>query len=639
MSDTSDTIKILLNRQKVLADFGDFTLQSEDLDAVLQEVCRLVGEAMGTSRAKVLEIEPGGESLFVRAGVGWAPDVVGHVHVLMGENSSESFAIKAGVPVITQDISREDRFDLPAFLKDAGVVALANVPIFLPGKRAYGLLQVDDTVPRDFDEHDTEFLRTYAIILGPIIDRLFKVQELRTSEEHFRLTVEAATDYAIYITDDEDRITDWLPGAEAVFGWSAEEAVGQPGAIIFTPEDREAGQPEWEVETARREGCAPNVRWHLRKDGALVFIDGSVWALHDHSGAPAGFLKIGQDVTERRRADEQLRASEARSRALGELVPALLWQTDASGDQVTLNPRWLEHTGQTLEETQNGGWLDVVHPEDRKATERRVAEAYRSGEPLDLQFRIQGSDGDYRWFLVRKFPARDADGEVIQWFGAATDIHDLHQLQERQGILVAELQHRTRNLMAVVTSIAHQTMVRTGPTDAFREAFDHRLAALARVQGLLSRADQEPITIRALVKLELDALGAEEGERVRLDGPFVRIRPTIVQTLALAVHELATNARKYGALSDEEGHLVVEWHLKEVEGERRLHLEWLEDGISPSEPAEPSSAEGWGGYGRELIERALPYALDAQTSYELGPTQLRCMINLPLDRPGQARSN
>lgn len=638
MSNSSDLLEVLRKRQKVLADFGDVALQSEDLDKVLNEACRLVSEAVGTQRAKVLQIEPGGQSLLVRAGVGWNPDVVGRMRISMAEHSSESFAIEAGVPVITQDIRQEQRFDVPEFMKKEGVVALVNVPVFLPGQRAYGLLQVDDTRPRDFDQSDIEFLRTYANLLGPVIDRLFKVQALRATEERFRLTVETATDYAIFVTDAEGRITDWLPGAEAVFGWSAEEVQGQPAAVIFTPEDREAGVSEWEVETARRDGYAPDVRWHLRKNGSRVFIEGSVWALHDHRGTPSGLLKIGQDVTERRQADEQLRASEERFRALGELVPALLWQTDASGDTVTLNLRWLEHTGQTLEETQNGGWLDVIHPDDREATERGFAEAFRSGEPVELQHRVRGSDGNFRWFLVRHIPSRDEEGTVVQWFGAATDIHELRQLQERQGILVAELQHRTRNLIAVVTSIARQTMARTGPTEAFREAFDHRLAALSRVQGLLSRSEQEPITIRALVMLELDALGGEAGERVRLDGPWVRIRPTIVQTLALVLHELATNARKYGALSDDQGHLTVVWRLREAEGERRLHLEWQEDGIS-SAPAEPSSTELWGGYGRELIERALPFALNAQTSYELGPTQLRCMIDLPLDRPGQGKGN
>jgi PAS domain S-box-containing protein len=312
----------MVKRLQVLADFGDFTLKSDNLDEILTEACRLVGDALGTGRAKVLEIQQERKSLLVRAGVGWAPGIVGHMRLPMVEHSSETFAIKAGEPVVTQDISKEDRFDVPAFMKEAGVVALANVPIFLPGRRAYGLLQVDASEPRTFGPEDTQFLRTYATILGPVIDRLLQVRELRGSQERFRLTVEAARDYAIFLADPQDRITDWLPGAEAVFGWTAEEAVGQPSAIIFTPEDRETGQDQKEVEMAAAEGVAPNVRWHLRKDGLRVFIEGSTRALREADGRLTGFLKIGQDVTKRRAAEERLHESEAALRRLNETLEA-----------------------------------------------------------------------------------------------------------------------------------------------------------------------------------------------------------------------------------------------------------------------------------------------------------------------------
>lgn len=500
-----DHLETLIKRQKALADFADFALQSNDLDPVLHEACRLVAEAMGTKRAKVLEIDPDGESFLVRAGVGWASDIAGHVRLSMREHSSESFSLQVGAPVISQDIAREDRFDIPDFMKNAGVVALVNVPIFLPGRRPYGLLQVDDTKPRTFDEDDSTFLRTYAGILGPIIDRLLNLQDLRSAQQRFRLTVETATDYAIFTTDAEDRITDWLPGAAAVFGWSAEEALGQPAAILYTPEDRAENVPEQEVETARREGIAPNVRWHVRKDGSRVFIEGSRHVLHGIQGTAAAFLKIGQDVTERRQA------------------------------------------------------------------------------------------------------------------------------HERREVLVAELQHRTRNLIAVVRSIARQTMAHTGPTEAFRETFDDRLEALSRVQGLLSRSEHEPITLRALLALELDALGAIESDRVTLAGPSVRIRSSVVQTLALAIHELATNARKYGALTEGGGRLNITWHLRNGNAGRRVHVAWHEGGLAPPDSVTASSRPE-GGYGRMLIEQALPYALGAETTYDLGPTELRCTIDLPLER-------
>ncbi|HZH51364.1 MAG TPA: histidine kinase dimerization/phosphoacceptor domain -containing protein [Microvirga sp.] len=169
----------MVKRQKVLADFGEFALRCTELDAILTEACRLVGDALGTDLAKVLEIEHDEQRLFMRAGVGWKPGLVGRLRLPLNRQSSETYSIQAGKPVITQDISKEDRFEFPDFLKENGAVAIVNVPIFLPGGKPYGLLQVDSREPRDFGEEDIEFLRTYATILGPVIDRLHKAYSLK----------------------------------------------------------------------------------------------------------------------------------------------------------------------------------------------------------------------------------------------------------------------------------------------------------------------------------------------------------------------------------------------------------------------------------------------------------------------------
>jgi PAS domain S-box-containing protein len=131
-------------------------------------------------------------------------------------------------------------------------------------------------------------------------------------EERYRLLVEQAKDYAIFSTDAGRCIETWSPGAEAVFGWSADAAIGRPMDIIYTPEDQAAGVPEQEVTQAQAEGRAPNVRWHLRRDGSLVFIDGVIYARHRADGVFAGVFKVGQDVTARLRAEEALRDHEAR---------------------------------------------------------------------------------------------------------------------------------------------------------------------------------------------------------------------------------------------------------------------------------------------------------------------------------------
>jgi len=232
----------MMKRQQVLADFGEFVLRSENLDEVLTEACRLVAEACGITFAKILEIQEDGQALFVRAGVGWAPGIVGRLRLPMRELSSETFAIMEGKPIITHDIRKEERFKVPEFMTEAGVIAFANVPIFLPGRKAYGLLQVDATEPRDFSNEDTEFLRTYAIILGPVIDRLHKVGDLRTSEERFRRFA-AHSANVLWVADLESGRLDYLsPAFARVWGMPAEDMPDIASWLAsIHPEDRDSG--------------------------------------------------------------------------------------------------------------------------------------------------------------------------------------------------------------------------------------------------------------------------------------------------------------------------------------------------------------------------------------------------------------
>ncbi len=454
---------------------------------------------------------------------------------------------------------------------------------------------------------------------------------LRESEARLRLVVENARDHAILVADPEGRITDWLPGAEAVFGWTAEAAVGQPAAMIFTPEDREQGVPEQELETARRDGAAPNVRWHLREDGSRVFIQGTVATMRDAGGELRGFLKTGQDVTERHAAEERLRRSEALFRTMATGIQALVFRGGPDGWRTWPSPQWVGFTGLGAEDSLGLGWLEAVHPEDREATLAAWRGAAGSGEYY-VEHRIRhAAGGAWRWHQTRARPLDEAGGE---WVGAMTDVHDLRELQGRQGVLVAELQHRTRNLLAVVRALAEKTMAGAAGLDEFREVFRDRLSALSRVQGLLSRlAEGERVTFDGLIRAEVTALGAlgadGQGPQVVLDGPEgVRLRSGTVQTFALALHELATNAVKYGALSRPEGRLLVRWRVDGGDdGERRLQVDWRESGVAmPEAGAAPRS----GGYGRELIERALPYQLQARTRYELGPDGVRCSIAVPI---------
>jgi PAS domain S-box-containing protein len=435
----------MVRRQRVLADFGAFALHSEDIGQVLTEACRLVATAMGTGRALILEIEPDDRHLLVRAGAGWPPEIIGSVRTPMAEPGSEPDAIEAGRPVVTRDIATEDRFDIPAFMRHAGVVALMNVPIVVPGGQPFGLLQVDSTEPRDFGAEDVEFLRTYATILGPVIDRLNKLRALRTTEERFRLIVESARDYAIFITDAQDRITDWLPGAEAVFGWTAAEAVGQPARILFTPEDQATRQDRQEIDTARRDGVAPDRRWHLRKDGRRVFIEGAVSALRNSEGVLQGFLKIGQDVTARRETEERLRTSEDHLRRIFETETVGVLVFDQAGTITEANDSFLRMTGYTRADVASGTltWRRLTPPEWTAESERQMALLATTGRLGPYEKAYIRQDGSRAWML---FAGHDLGNGAYSEFCIDTTQRKLaeaalHESQARVRALIEGIPH------------------------------------------------------------------------------------------------------------------------------------------------------------------------------------------------------
>lgn len=342
-------------------------------------------------------------------------------------------------------------------------------------------------------------------------------------------------------------------------------------------------------------------------------------------------------VEERTRAlaetNDALRRSEAAFRTLVEGMPQLVWRSTDQGEWTWSSPQWRSLTGQTLGESLGDGWLLALHPDDQAAVRQAWLDATASN-PLQFEARIyHAKEGRYRHFQTRAVAATRDDGTLIEWLGTSTDIDELIQLQQRQEVLVDELQHRTRNLMAVVQAVVLRTIKGSRSLEDFRRCIDDRMQALSRAQDLLSRRGTGQVLFDVLLReelsahVELDPDGSSA--QVTTNGPLgVPIPSSTVQTYALALHELATNATKYGALASPEGRLDVRWEVIRQDGASRLKVEWKESGVANIPPL--SGGSQGGGYGRELIERALPYQLGARTSYGFGEDGVHCIIEVPL---------
>lgn len=366
----------------------------------------------------------------------------------------------------------------------------------------------------------------------------------------------------------------------------------------------------------------------IRPDGEERWITAHSVVRQNAQGEAVEMIGVNSDVTEQHRAQDALVESEQRLRVALEAGRMGTWRHDLHTGRQRWDARQTELLGLSPDvEPSRDLFLSLVHPEDRDMV-AYTPDMLEPGQFHDSEFRVVGPNGEERWITSHSLAVHDANGQAIERIGVNWDVTEQKRAQETLKVMVSELQHRTRNLIAVVQSVAGQTMRSSASLEDFRSRFGERLMALARVQGLLSRADVERITIGAIVEMELAALGAMD--RVSLDGPPVPLRNSVVQMLALALHELATNARKYGALSTETGRLTVAWSVGRSEtGDRQLVVDWHETNIG--KPLDTAKGPG-GGFGRVLIERALPQSLGGRTTFSLGEGELRCVIEVPLDR-------
>jgi PAS domain S-box-containing protein len=444
-----------------------------------------------------------------------------------------------------------------------------------------------------------------------------------SDRELLQLVFDSATDFAIITQDPSGMITSWNQGASRLLGWSEAEAVGQDAAMIFTPDQRASGIPRQERQQALADGQAEDERWHQRQDGSLFWGSGLMMPLTDRR---MGFVKIFRDRTAQHQAEARLAESEERFRLLATNIPQLVFRSRGSGSRTWGSPQWEVFTGLSFERSVQFGWLDAVHSDDRDATLAAWEKAQETGEYYAEHRIRRDRDGDYRWHQTRAKPIQD--GAVDDWVGTSADIHDLRTLKDRQQVLMAELQHRTRNLLAVVQAIARQTQRNTATTAEFGAEFERRLGALSRVQGMLAKVDHQEIDLETLIRSELDAHRSDSTDIIRIEGPPVALYANSAQAIALALHELATNAVKYGAFCQPSGRLSITWDIAVHKDEERVLLHWVESNVRMPETTVPRRR----GYGSELIERALPYQLKAKTMLEFGPDGVRCWISAPTAR-------
>ena len=340
----------------------------------------------------------------------------------------------------------------------------------------------------------------------------------------------------------------------------------------------------------------------------------------DDSGKIVGMFCAVTETTEQQRTAAALRESEERFRLMADSSPALIWVADDQGKVVFANTRYCEVFGRPADDIHGDGWMRIVHPDDLRGHTDDFLKAFAARERFKRVTRVISRSGETLWLHCEGAPRFESDGAFAGYVGVNLDITDAKKAEEHLRLMVLELNHRVKNNLSTVQSIASQTLRGAEDLPSAHKAFIGRISALASAHDILTREQWEGAGPAEIAHGVLDPLTPDQ-RRIAVSGPKLVLQPRAALALSMAFHELGTNALKYGALSRPEGRVDIRWSLDDGE----LTLSWVERGGPPvSTPLRT-------GFGSRLLTRALADDLQGDVELRFPTGGLECHIRAPLD--------
>lgn len=363
----------------------------------------------------------------------------------------------------------------------------------------------------------------------------------------------------------------------------------------------------------------------IRNDGAQMEIASDVKVFRDGLGHIQGVLHCFREAHAFLDENDRRRLNQAQEHlaSIVEYSDDAIISKDLNGIILSWNRGAERLFGYTAQEA-IGKSITILIPKHRFDEEPEILGRIRSGERIDHYETVRRrKDGTLVDISLMVSPMRDEHGNIVAASKIARDISGRKRAEAQRNLLVAELNHRVKNTLATVISIARQSFPGTAISKA-REAFDARIRGLAQTHGRLADANWQSVSLETLFADEFAPYRQSESRNVSLEGPQVDISPKCALTLGLAIHELATNAAKYGALTTDRGMVDVKWSVDPHD--QMLDISWTEhDGPAVSSP-------GRSGFGRLLLERALVSDLGSEVHLHFDPGGLRCHIRIPAPR-------
>ncbi len=428
-----------------------------------------------------------------------------------------------------------------------------------------------------------------------------------------RMTAIVELSYDAIVTKTLDgTITSWNESAERLFGYSEKEIVGQSIRRLIPP-DRQQEEDDIVARLQRGEMIKSFETVRLTRDGHLIDVSVTISPLRDGTGKLIGASKVARDISERKERERRLRESEERLSQIINTVNAFVGLLDASGKIIEVNARALEAAGATREDILGRLMADAPwwsHSPDASKRMSDIVARCLAGETVrcDLQYSV---DGQLRWVDFQAAPIFAADGSVTAVVPSGVDITDRKRSEEQVRLLMLEVNHRAKNMLGVVLAIARQT-TSTSPRD-FLGKLTQRIQALSVNLDLLVKNEWQGVDLEPLVHAQLDYFSDSIGTRIAIAGPELRLSREAAQAIGMALHELATNAIKHGALSNEDGRISIAWTCDDD----LFSISWQERGGPAVEP--PTRR----GFGNTVLTTLAEAAVSGHVSVDYNPAGLR----------------
>jgi PAS domain S-box-containing protein len=450
----------------------------------------------------------------------------------------------------------------------------------------------------------------------------------RESEDRLAATYEAAT-IGIAEADEHGQLLRVNDALCQILGLSREKLLTMKIFEYTHPDDRDQDAASYARQVAGEINSYSIRKKAVGPGGKPVYLDVYSSSVRDADGRFRYGVRVIQDVTEAKLLEDRIRESERHMRELLEALPAAVYTTDAQGRITFFNKAAVEMAGRTPAVgdewcvtwklyTTDGAFL----PHDQCP----MAIALKEDRPIrGVEAVAERPDGTRVPFMPYPTPLHGADGKLVGAINMLVDISHRKEAENRQKALIDELNHRVKNTLATVQSLASQTIRHSGSLGEFKSKFEARVLGLARVHDLLSRRYWTEAPLESLATEVLGPL--MDDANVRISGPSVQLMPRTALSLAMAFNELATNAAKYGALSDRAGSLDLTWRRVDTKGRSMLEIIWKE------RSAQTISNPARRGFGTRLMERSVENDLNGEFDLAFEADGLRCRIAIPVGAP------